>query len=241
MRASFPSPQDLKQGDDQQLRWAVRSIDGKQSDETSSSGTAEGSAFIFVNNYERFFKLSKKANVQLEACGIKLPKLSIPSGCMAIFPVNIDGIRYATAQLVARRDGKTLKNVKPRGTDKPVCDNIYMITKQEAEFLFLKGKKPVTADVASDKRITSDVTCEKVRNAGPLRTIVKGKAKVAAAPSEADWEQAAVYRIALDTAAIRSLSTPLLNILYRGDCARLYAGGRLVADNFYYGRPFLYG
>ena len=260
MRASFPSPQDLKQGDDQQLRWAVRSIDGKQSDETSSSGTAEGSAFIFVNNYERFFKLSKKANVQLEACGIKLPKLSIPSGCMAIFPVNIDGIRYATAQLVARRDGKTymmqipgipttislqngktLKNVKPRGTDKPVCDNIYLITKQEAEFLFLKGKKPVTADVASDKRITSDVTCEKVRNAGPLRTIVKGKAKVAAAPSEADWEQAAVYRIALDTAAIRSLSTPLLNILYRGDCARLYAGGRLVADNFYYGRPFLYG
>ena len=33
----------------------------------------------------------------------------------------------------------------------------------------------------------------------------------------------------------------LLSISYRGDCARLYADGHLIADNFYYGRPFLYG
>ena len=42
----------------------------------------------------------------------------------------------------------------------------------------------------------------------------------------------------------------LLSISYRGDVARLYAitrsadgseSSRLVADNFYYGRPFLYG
>lgn len=28
---------------------------------------------------------------------------------------------------------------------------------------------------------------------------------------------------------------------YRGDVARLYANGKLIADNFYNGRPFLYG
>ena len=33
----------------------------------------------------------------------------------------------------------------------------------------------------------------------------------------------------------------LLQIQYRGDCARLYADGKLVADNFYNGRPFLMG
>ena len=42
----------------------------------------------------------------------------------------------------------------------------------------------------------------------------------------------------------------LLSITYRGDCARLYAlttdasghaNRHLIADNFYYGRPFLYG
>lgn len=33
----------------------------------------------------------------------------------------------------------------------------------------------------------------------------------------------------------------LLSIRYRGDCARLYVDGKLVADNFYNGRPFLMG
>ena len=32
-----------------------------------------------------------------------------------------------------------------------------------------------------------------------------------------------------------------MKISYQGDCARLYANGKLIADNFYYGRPFLYG
>jgi hypothetical protein len=60
---------------------------------------------------------------------------------------------------------------------------------------------------------------------------------VAEAPSEADWQQAAVYTIPLTDVQNRGL----LRISYRGDCARLYADGRLVADNFYYGRPFLFG
>jgi hypothetical protein len=84
-----------------------------------------------------------------------------------------------------------------------------------------------------------------VKDAGPLRTIKKGKAKVAEAPSEQDWNHAAVYRIALPVAEANfSLFTPhssLLSITYQGDCARLYANGRLIADNFQYGRPFLYG
>ena len=124
MEAQFPSSQNLKKGDDSALRWAVRA--------------EKGSGFIFVNNYERLQNLSAKKNVRLEACGVQLPRLTIPAGCMAIFPVNIDGIRYATAQLVARRDGKvymmqlkgipttialqsgkTLKNVKPKGLSAP--------------------------------------------------------------------------------------------------------------------------
>ena len=73
---------------------------------------------------------------------------------------------------------------------------------------------------------------------------------MAEAPSEEDWLQAAVYKIELptDSSLITSLplggageGSPLLSINYRGDCARLYADGRLVADNFYYGRPFLFG
>ena len=240
--ASFPSKQDLPKGDDTALRWAVRS---QANPETQQSP----SAFIFVNNYERLQPLSAKKNVVLEACGVKLPKLTIPAGCIAFFPVNVDGIKYATAQLVAKRngnvylmqvddvpaticmqDGKTLKNVKPRGRQTPIYNNVYLLTRQEAEHLFLQ-------DFVTEFP-TGDLPFTKVKEAGALRSIVKGPAKVAEAPSEDDWKQAAVYLISLKEG---ETAERLLSIDYYGDCARLYANGKLIADNFQYGRPFLYG
>ena len=237
MEASFPSAQDLKRGEDSSLRWAVRT-DGK-------------SGFIFVNNYERFCQLSAKKDVQLEACGVTLPKLTIPTGAMAIFPVNVEGMRYATAQLVARRDGKIylmqvggipvtismadgkmLRNVKPRGTEKPVYKNLYLLTQQQAEMFGMEAAPEQPAE-------TAPVEWRRVKEVGPLRTVKKGKARVAEAPSEEDWQQAAVYDISLPPAP--SSRGGLLSITYQGDCARLYADGKLVADNFQYGRPFLYG
>ena len=237
MEASFPAPQDLKRGEDNALRWAIRC----QGD----------SGFVFINNYERFCTLTTKKNVQLSLSGMNLPRLTIPSGTMAVLPVNIADIRYATAQLVARRDGKlymmqipgipttiamqngkTLKNVKAKGTAKPVYDNIYLLNREQAERLFLGN--------VEEQRVGDVVQFTKVKEAGTLRTIKKGKAKVAEAPSEQDWQQAAVYKIQL-TSDLLPLTSALLSITYRGDCARLYADGKLVADNFYYGRSFLYG
>ncbi|MBQ3876804.1 MAG: beta-galactosidase [Prevotella sp.] len=237
MEANFPAKQSLAQGEDSTLRWATRSKDG--------------SGFIFINNYERLQDLTTKKNVRLSCCGVKLPPLTIAGGTIAILPVNIDGISYATAQLVARRngsiylmqvkglattismqDGKTLRNVRPLGLAKPVYKNIYLLTQEEAEHLDLAQ--------AGEKKEQQAVGFEKVKEPGPLRTIVKGRAKVAEAPSEADWQQAAVYRIVLPS-AIDQGQQSLLTINYRGDCARLYADGKLIADNFYYGRPFLYG
>lgn len=234
MQANFPAPQELRQGEDNTLRWAYRT-DGER-------------AFIFVNNYERFANLSEKKNVRIEVCGVKLPKMDIPSGCTCIFPINIDGIRYATAQIVAKRNGniyleqipgiptticlengKTLRNLKPKGTNKPVCKNIYLLTSAEAEQLFLPPQSQPSS---------MSVNFSKVSEAGPLRTIAKGKAKVAEAPQEKDWLDAARYRIELPPTENRN---QLLSITYRGDCARLYADGRLIADDFYYGRPLLYG
>ena len=244
MEAEFPASQNLKKGEDTGLRWAVRS-------ELKEEKKEMNSAFIFVNNYERLYTLSAKKNVVLSACGVALPKLTIPSGCMAIFPVNVDGIKYATAQLVAKRDGKiymmqvkgipttialqsgkTLKNVKPKGADTPIYKNYYLLTQQDAEHLFYTG--------TAHEDIGLGATCTKVKEAGALRQIVKGKAKVAEAPAENDWEQAAVYKITVPKEAVTKFKR-LLSIEYQGDCARLYANGKLIADNFQYGRPFLYG
>ena len=236
MEASFPASQDIKKGDDSHLRWAVRSKDN--------------SGYIFINNYERLQNLSVKKNVVLKACGVTLPKLSILAGCMAIFPVNVDGIKYATAQLVAKRDGKiylmqipgiptticmqngkVLKNVKVRGTEKPVYGNLYLLSRAEAERLFLVPERIVMTDLA---------TIRKIKEAGPLRKISMGVQRVAEEPSDEDFDQAAVYRITLPELPAGA-KEPLMKFDYQGDCARLYANGKLIADHFQYGRPFLYG
>lgn len=233
MEAAFPCPQDIPKGDDSFLRWSYRSKDG--------------AGFIFINNYERLQNLSTKSHVQLEACGVKLPKLTIPAGTMCILPVNIDGIRYATAQPIAKRDGNiylaqvkgipstialqngiVLKNLKPLGTAKPVYKHIYLLTSEQAERLFLQADEPQARPTA--------VAYQKEKEAGALRTITIGVNRVAEEPTDEDFEQAAVYTIHLP-----QQRQALLQIAYRGDCARLYADGKLVADNFYNGRPFLMG
>lgn len=235
MEARFPCPQDIKKGDDSFLRYAVRERDGQ--------------GFIFVNNYERLQELSVKRNVRLEACGVQLPRLTIPAGAVCVFPVNIDGIRYATAQLIAHRDGKIymeqipgipttiamadgkiLRNVKPLGINRPIYENIYLLDSHTASHLFL--------DEAPALSTIEDVPYRKVNEATADYTITIGRNKVAEAPRDEHFESAAVYTIDLPEC---DREGRLLRIDYRGDVARLYCGGRLIADNFYYGRPMLYG
>ena len=234
MEASFPYSQDIAKGDDGFLRWSYREKDGR--------------GFVFINNYERLQNLSAKKNVQLEACGVKLPQLTIPAGCICIFPVNIDGIKYATAQLVAKRDGKiyleqikgipttlaignkVLKNVKAKGPDVPVYQNYYLLTSEQAGRLFLEEEAHL--EIAIKAPIIN-----KLKEAGALRTITIGVNKAAEEPVDEDFEQAAVYTIDLPEV---SGEGRLLNIEYRGDVARLYANGQLIDDNFYNGRPFQY-
>ena len=239
MEAVFPCPQDIKKGQDDFLRWSYR-----------AKGT---SGFVFINNYERLQHLSDKHGVRFTVCGVSFPSkaITVPSGAMCIFPVNVAGLRYATAQLVARRSGKvyleqiagipvelafasgkTMKKVKPRGTETPVYTApdgtaYYVVDSHAAGRLFL--------DVQSPSHAPQHVAHQKVREAGPLRTISLGAKKVAQEPLDKDFDDAAVYTIDVPQ------THGLLTISYQGDCARLYADGRLVADNFYNGRPFLYG
>ena len=236
MEASFPCKQDIEKGDDSFLRWAVRSKDG--------------SGFIFINNYECLQNLSAKKGVRLEACGVKLPQLTIPAGTICIFPVNIEGIKFATAQLIAKRDGKIyleqikgipttlafgnkiLKNLKAKGPNTPVYKNYYLLTSEEAERLFLSEEGD-----ARKQSVLPILYYKKVKEAGGLRTITMGVNKAAEEPLDEDFEQAAVYTIDLPEAPGEGR---LLNIDYRGDVARLYVDGQLIDDNFYYGRPFQY-
>ena len=245
MEPVFPCAQDIPKGCDTHLRWCIR-----------SNG---GSGFIFINNYERLQQLSAKRGVQLEACGVKLPKLDVPAGTVCIFPVNISGIKYATAQLIAQRDGKiylqqipgipttiavdgrVLRNLKPQGTDKPVYGNLYLLTSTQAEHLFLSEDETFHSSLFTFHFSLPTLHFSKLREAAAPRPITIGVNKVAEAPTDADFDRAAIYTITLpDDLSLFTPHSSLLQIDYRGDVARLYADGKLIDDNFYYGRPFQY-
>jgi hypothetical protein len=76
-----------------------------------------------------------------------------------------------------------------------------------------------------------------IQSPGPARQIAMGHGKVAEAPSDADFDAAAVWRIKLpaNTAPDRDI---LLRIHYVGDVARLYLDGKLIDDNFFSGNAF---
>jgi hypothetical protein len=84
---------------------------------------------------------------------------------------------------------------------------------------------------------------EQVQTAGPARTIpiapsVPGRAQgMAMQPEDADFAQAAVWRVKLPAgiAASRELR---LRVRYTGDVIRAYLGDKLVEDDFYNTRPF---
>ncbi len=259
MTSVFPqADKEQKKGDDSYLRWSYRYTPQK---------TGKTSAFVFINNYERLQNLTAKKNVQFEVGGVIFPQkaITIPANAMAIFPVNImiDDvcIDYATAQLVAHRDGKiylmqipgipteisvngkVMKKLKAQETTKAIYKNIYLLTPEQAGKLFLQEANANT-NIASRSTLhasrSNAVSFTKLKEAGTPRTITIGMNKAAEEPTDADFEQAAVYRIELPE-EMGQESHHLLSIDYRGDVARLYANGQLIQDNFYNGRPMLYG
>jgi hypothetical protein len=87
------------------------------------------------------------------------------------------------------------------------------------------------------------VRWEQTRAAAPSGPVRLGR-RVAAAPDDSDFDTAAVWRITLPQPAqhaLDGLSDLFLRIDYTGDVARLYAGQRLLADDFYKGTPWTIG
>lgn len=87
--------------------------------------------------------------------------------------------------------------------------------------------------------VHASATAEPVRPAGPLREISLGKISepVAAEPTDADFQSAAVWRIRLPEDLDLRLD-PILRVHYVGDVARVMLNGKLIHDDFYNGRVF---
>ncbi len=83
---------------------------------------------------------------------------------------------------------------------------------------------------------------KEVQPAGPPREIPPGRIRqpVAAAPEDADFSKAAIWRIKLP-ANVDLGTDPLLRLHYIGDVARVTLNGKLLTDDFYNGNVFEVG
>jgi hypothetical protein len=139
-------------------------------------------------------------------------------------------------EIEVRGDGYTrVRQVVPGPGEAMVANSrvhIYLLTEADARHLFLKPAPGAAAN---------DLPFEAVRPAGPLRKIESGKSRqpVAAAPVEADFADAAVWRVKVPPALLEH--DDLLRFFYTGDVARVSIGGQFITDDYYNGEPLEIG
>ena len=153
-------------------------------------------------------------------------------------------------------NGKLIRHITPKGENTPIWKKkhtrIYLLTEVQAEHFgldeqYLKDNSPKVASVLDPDHpndfscISENVDFQKVKNADGNRNITIGVSHVAEEPADSDFNHAAVYIINLENIKDIHQGLKTIDIIYRGDVARLYADGQLIDDNFYNGRHFQYG
>ncbi len=233
---------------DSTLRYAVRT-DGK-------------SGFLFVNNYLRMTRLSAKDNVQFkfktaEGKEIIFPAMDIASDACFVLPFGLqlgkNTLDWATAQpMLWQEDKKTLVLAELPGIEPVVSLNGKTYILKRSQTRDVAGIKIRLLSEAESLQAYSDngqlvidnryaltpsaksLSVKAIRPAQGLRTVKNGSQKVAEQPADADFEKAAVWRLS-NTKKLGADN--IVRIDYKGDVARLYVDGRLVADNQWNGKP----
>ena len=116
-----------------------------------------------------------------------------------------------------------------------IDDKLYF-AKKAGNIMYKDGEKIVEEEWKVTKKLGSK-NIKKVKDAAAPRFVPMGTQKVAAMPTNEDFENAAVWN--LNIKGLPTGSDAFLKIDYAGDCARVYADGKLVMDNFWNGKPML--
>ena len=137
------------------------------------------------------------------------------------------------ADFVIDRDVLRLNSADPAFLSVNVFPASGTLTGGHADGLFTRynSKTPIAAKPRA--------SFDKIQPAGPAREIRLGQASdpVAEQPGDADFKQAAVWRVKLPKDL--DLSTnPILRVRYLGDVARLTLNGKLLTDDFYNGNEW---
>ena len=123
-----------------------------------------------------------------------------------------------------------------------IDDKLYFAQKA-GNIIYKDGDKIIEEEWKESK--TKTITITKTKDATAPREIPMGSQKVAAMPTNEDFENAAVWELDLPgqfpshSGRDSREGLSFLKIDYAGDCARVYADGKLVMDNFWNGKPML--
>ena len=115
-------------------------------------------------------------------------------------------------------------------------DNKIYVAKKAGNIIYKDGDKIVEEEWKTQKKLSSR-KIKRVKEAGEPRIVPMGAQKAAAMPTDEDFENAAVWH--LNIKGLPAGADNFLRIDYTGDCARIYADGKLVMDNFWNGKPML--
>ena len=116
-----------------------------------------------------------------------------------------------------------------------IDDRLYF-AKKAGNIIYKDGNKIIEEEWKTLKKL-SNSKIKKVKDAGVPRIVPMGAQKVAAMPTNEDFENATIWN--LDIKGLQTGTDSFLKIDYAGDCARIYADGKLVMDNFWNGKPML--
>jgi beta-galactosidase len=123
---------------------------------------------------------------------------------------------------------------------------LYPVLEGEAAGFHRSGFHPSGSDgvfqsyTAAVEPVQIEADIRQVRAAGQAAPVKMGK-EVAIAPDDAAFDGAARWSIHVSDVKSPAVAQVLLRIVYQGDVARIYAGGRLLTDDFYHGAPWEIG
>ena len=219
--------------------------------DTLSEHYARRGCFEFYNDYVRMHNESGRAYVRpvgMQFLGHTITATAQPFCKVGdtIYFIPIKGMKPTITIDGKKRALKTSPSGDRRGTFVLLpleqarraykIDGELHFAQHEGGILYKDGDKIVEEYW---REMDDRVEVNKVREADAPREIVMGKQKVAAMPEDGDFDKAAVYEMNIDSSFVSCADSAFIRIDYAADCARVYADGKLVQDNFWNGKPTL--